>query len=602
MLELTSNGTPIVLTPGTSVQLEYNSPLFDEEVLQGNFSYGLSVPAAPNGEVYGYPELPENAASAPRELPATLSDDGHVLLEGIQQLRAASPTRYAVNVIGGLNAVVGQLHQRKIHSFCYGGPRTLPLFVPLEPQYPAMPGIVAHANDVVRNPKDYDYVFAPLANPSFLDPEKPNPNTFVNPWAHEPEPIFGQPEEGTFAYFFTVGQVPGSSSPPPEQPPMCPFPWLRYVLSSIFSEAGFRIEQEAFMPGELADLVIAGNACINSADMLGFPAAFQLADVLPDLTVAELLYKLRNDFGLVVVMSDEQTVRTIYHKDLPGNPDYIDLTHLASAARETEYGEPKGVTLTYTVDPADQAFEGLLNDLTMYEQGEPVALLSDLPTQVAVVYDAQGVPSLPAQQIRLVEEKQAYYLGRYYYAHGQATSYVSWAFYSLDHASYLVAGGGEEFAQGLTTTRMDVRTFTYATGNTGLYPCMDQPGYILGRKVPRSTALRLLFWRGMQPMQGTDRFYPMLSTGNTNLLGETVGECTLRLGGEDGTVSKWLSAWLRVKLTPSLMKDSWALSSFELSQLNYIRKVRIDGVDYLVRKVSATVPMRKRATVQLVKL
>ena len=104
-LQLTSAGRPVHLSAGTSTQLEYNSPLFDEEAIKGSFSYSFGVPALPNGPLYGWPERADAAATPGAQLPAELGLDGLPVLVGTQRVKSASPSKYSVSVQAGLSGL-----------------------------------------------------------------------------------------------------------------------------------------------------------------------------------------------------------------------------------------------------------------------------------------------------------------------------------------------------------------------------------------------------------------------------------------------------------------------------------------------------------------
>ncbi|MCC2546432.1 hypothetical protein LJY25_08245 [Hymenobacter sp. BT175] len=597
MLEFTSAGTPIVLAPGTSVQLEYNSPLFDEEALKGNFSYALGVPAEDNGPVYGFPELPANAQAAPSQLPAELSQDGYTLLRGVQNVTGVNTRRYTVGVIGGLNALAAAMDGRKLHEFQYGGKREVPLYEETSPGF-FRPGIIGHANATVQNPEAFDYVFAPLHNPGFFDTTLPDPNCFVNPWVYSDIDFLGQPAGGTFIYRIPFS-VPGGSQALPDQPPMCAFPYVHYVLTSIFRELGFVVDTADMLAGEMRTLVVAGNACLPSLNSISFVQSFYLADVLPDVTVAEFLKVLRDDFGLVVVLTPRGTVRTVYCRDVLGSPDYVDLTHVATPAPEKTISTPKGVTLAYRADSEDVSAKDLGKGFEGQVVGDPVTLLSELPTTAPVTLDAFGRPKLPEPQIRLVVEKDAYYKSKARYFLGEPSTALDWEFFGLNYRPLDVNGGGTRQEQGHATTRMKRVDFDLVGRQTGLFPHMSQRGFQVGGEGTRSTAVRLLFYRGLQPLATPGQVYPMLDAHNRNLAGQQTGTLSLRLDGEAGTYKQFLREWLQVKLNPVVVKDLWALPPDVLAQFDFTRKVMVDGVQYLVRKISATAPVTKASKVDL---
>ena len=108
--------------------------------------------------------------------------------------------------------------------------------------------------------------------------------------------------------------------------------------------------------------------------------------------------------------------------------------------------------------------------------------------------------------------------------------------------------------------------------------------------------LRLLFYRGRQLASDGVMPCPQLSHQSPS------GALSVRLGGPTGTYQQLLQAWLPVKLRGVSYKQALLLSSLDLSRLDLTRQLWLDGVAYLVRKLTATVPLKKVASVELVRL
>lgn len=656
MLELTSAGRPVRLSPGTSVQLEYHSPLFDEEVVQGSFSYSFAVPAPPNGPLYGFPERLDADAAPGAALPAELALFGLPLLVGTQRVRSASSKRYSVNLTGGLSALAAQLSARAIHTFGYGGVRHMPPGQPW-PGVPVgglaqVPGWVAHANEVVRQPEAYDYVFAPVRVESFYEPAPaPDPAgggsapvapalppVVLNPWLANNTAALqatnGLPLGGTFAAYGYKGYqrlvVPAYNLFDPESsqpyrsadgellrvygPLACPFPKLRYVLRSIFEEACLQIDEPNFLPGELGDLVIVSPADVmrTERDAAGVvQCSFALADALPNVTVAGLLQALRRTVGLVVLIDEaDRRVRTALLRDLVAAPVEVvpDLTAYLAGPAEVEIAEASALKLVYATDPDDLLTANLLQAAPDPATLSPaVETLADLPATAAL-----GA----AAETRLVRAEGSYF-------RSQVTSYtvnpapLNWTFLAAALEGLEVGGtGGEEYAQGMAFTQLGRAPFQQDP-TTGIQldpqatawmevPAMSRPGYEPGNispeATPRPAALRLLFWRGLQPASDGNSLYPLLTPLATNQAGQAVGSLSLRLAGPAGTYAMLLRGWLEVKRRGALVKQPLRLSVLDLARLDLSRKVRLDGVEYLVRKLSVAVPLRKPAMVELVRV
>jgi hypothetical protein len=603
MLELTSAGQPVHLNPGTSVQLEYNSPLFDEDTIQGSFSYSLSIPAGPNGRLYGWPERPDRAGEPGAVLPAELADDGLPLLTGAQRVKSASAQKYSISLQAGLSGA--QLSERQLSSFAYGGLRAVPRYVPLV----GLPGtsghgLSAHANAVVANPAAYDYVFAPLRN-EYRSPAQALPpgatlaptayplNT-VNQWVVNPAPLLGMPAGGTFVYNIDFVVVPVNGAPAFEPlPPYCPFPRLRYVLQAICEESGLPVDVANLLPGELGELVVAGNAqLVDRGDATTF--RFSLADVVPAMTVAELLAALRQDYG-IVVYQDVRTRRVrsgyLHERVAPGAPHQDYSAHVAGGP-EVTIGDTQGLTLTYQVDGDDELTKDLLEQQPAAHLVLPaVATVADLPAQATILTD-----NPKTGQVRLVQQ-----LDTYYACTVQALNLLvvnlTWAPLVVNLPPVLVGGGGDEQAQATCYTAERPTELYQASGVTIALPAISQPPYRADQtEVERSRALRLLFYRGLQLASDGVMRCPQLSHQSLS------GALSTRLTGTSGTYPQLLKDWLPVKLRGSSYKVPLLLTSLDLARLDLTRQVWLDGVAYLVRKLSATVPLKKAASAELVRL
>ncbi|WP_375418143.1 hypothetical protein [uncultured Hymenobacter sp.] len=651
MLELSSAGRPVALSPGTSLQLELNSPLFDEEVVRGSFAYSFSIPAFPNGPLYGFPERLDADQPPGAELPAELRLDGLPLLLGTQRVRSAGEKKYSVSLNGTLGGLAAALSRRAIPSFEYGGLRQMP---PAQPYGGGevggllqVPGWVLHANEVVRHPESYDYVFAPVRVDNFYEPapaatDPPPaavPPIVLNPWVANSNAAnaYGLPAGGTFTpngfigyqrVRLTLPNIFGSGGLGTVQPTTpsgetivlpvfgqlaCPFPRLRYVLRCIFEESGQRLDEPRFLPGELGELVIVSphNALSGRPDPAGvLQSSFRLADALPDVSVAQLLLALRRGLG-VVVDTDPATglVYTRYLHELVATPaaEADDWTGRLAGPAEVEIAGASALKLVYETDPDDALTKDLLQQAPdPATLGPAVDTLAELPRV--------GLVGLPPET-RLVRQAGAYYRSRATYS-AASTTELSWFFLAEQLDGVQVGGaGGPEQAQGFAFTQLGRAPFQLDPANAYQLdpratefmevPAMRRPGFEPGNLDPtapgRPTALRLLFWRGLQPASDGTSLYPLLTPLHTNQAGQTVGQLSLRLSGPAGTYVQLLRGWLEVQRRGVVVKQALRLSSLDLGRLDLSRKVRLDGVEYFVRKLSPTVPLRKPVGAELVR-
>ncbi len=605
-LELTSAGRPVQLAAGTSVQLEFNSPLFDEDTLKGTFSYSFNVPAGPNGPLYGFPERPDGAGRPGARLPAELGVEGVPLLTGSQRLKSASTSRYSVNFQAGLSGA--GLSERQLSSFRYGGLVELPRSVTVGERQ--VPGLPLHANEVVASPEDYGYVFAPLRNDYVTDVQKATPGYdpasiqpleypygTVNKWLVDVVGLSGEQVDGSFVLDLDFG-APGGVITGVYRvlSKYCPFPRLRYVLQCVCEESGLAVDLPNLLPGELGDLVLVGNAVLVDRGDLD-TIRFSLADVVPALTVGELLAAVRQDLGLVVYV-DPATGRvrstTQAERVAPGAPA-LDWSSRIAGSPEVSVDEVAGLTLSPHLDGEDE----LTKDLRT-QQPDPSRVLSAVATVGDLPATALRTDQPLTGQVRLVRELAYYYSCTLASLDSERVS-LSWTPLVAALVDVPVGGGGEVQEQATCyTLERQTKMHAYTDSYTALIPALAQPPYaadqVGAQAVARSSALRLLFYNGLQPISSGDYHYPQLSHRSAS------GTCSLRPDGEAGTYAQWLQGWLAVKLAATSYKQPLLLTPLDLARLDLSRPLHLAGVPYLVRKLSATVPLAKAATAELVRL
>jgi hypothetical protein len=174
---------------------------------------------------------------------------------------------------------------------------------------------------------------------------------------------------------------------------------------------------------------------------------------------------------------------------------------------------------------------------------------------------------------------------------------LSWAQLVPALTAVLVNGGGDEQAQRICYTAALPTELQSGSEVTIPWPAISQPPYRADQTaVERSPALRLLFYRGLQLASDGIMSCPQLSHLSPSR------ELSLRLSGPTGTYAQLLEAWLPIKLRGASYKQALLLSSLDLSRLDLTRQLWLDGVAYLVKKLSATVPLKKAAIVELVRL
>lgn len=568
MLRIYIDYQEIDLLPNTSIQLELNNPLFDAEndIIKGSFSMPFTIPlTARNRIVFSFPDVIDNVQNLLRDFPCFIESDGETI-QGVLKLRNIDGKKINVNLTVGISAIGKSLQERKIYSFDFGGLRVMGT---------SNEELVDHMNLKSMYPDDSEYIFAPIKNPVV---------TGESDWDdHFKEYIINDFVNSSFVL------RPGGSIERPRG--VCPFPKLRYVLLQIMQELGIQVE-ESFFDAEMSRLFLISNAGLERIIVYAvedqptrydttYAFQFRIGDLLPDLTVIELLRKLALTFGLAIQVTLNNKLILGKLNDIIASDDYIDVSHLTSSVPNIEITEKELYNFIYKLDGDDS------------EPGEKIKDFADLifMPDVATYVQLISLPDAKHNHLRYVKEIKQYYVFLVEFGN------IAWKFYCDDYGP-IRNGEGTDITQGIAPVIVQRTPFN---GEGLLLPTLKLKRYLPDfGLIYRSPELRLLFYRGLQSYQTVNKLYPLLTDEIYNTKGEIVGNYSLRLGGEHGTYENFLKSWYQVKgrLRPVKKKIAWSM--LDIANLDMSKKLNIDGDRYLIRKVSLTLPIRKPVDVDLV--
>lgn len=113
-LILTDTGQELTLKPGQQIPLELNSPIQADGSTPGSKSYTFNLPIVPvNQLALGFPELLQSTASRQRSWPVLLIDSGLAIMHGLLKIRGIGK-EYTTNVTGSVGAFSETLRGRKM--------------------------------------------------------------------------------------------------------------------------------------------------------------------------------------------------------------------------------------------------------------------------------------------------------------------------------------------------------------------------------------------------------------------------------------------------------------------------------------------------------
>ncbi|RZK61852.1 MAG: hypothetical protein EOO59_04060, partial [Hymenobacter sp.] len=558
----TFNGQVLELSPNATISIELNNALLADADNNGSYALPFTLPRTARNQVgLGFPELLDNAAGQARSYEGTdiFDEDGRHLLTGTLQLLRITASTYELTLLFGASAVMAKLKAAKLRNLVLGGPRLMESLANAKP-------ILYHMNDTAANPGAYDYVFAPASNnDAFEDYDDdtllryPNLNCWrpaggLTPWAVEGFSVTSGNFSGGIGTY--AGQLGFPGFYPRFATPPVPFVRLGYLVRTMLRELSVPFEEDVF-DAEMEQLVVVGNnigpgmALLDPYDpysQVPPPDRFiRLADLLPDLTCAELLRELADTFYLDLSVSPTGLLRIRRTSTQLALPPAVQLTRYAQPGYDVDLGESQALEMTYLVGDDKIASEN-------YQVPDPEQLGANVAN-----FAALPQPSV-THEVRLVLDEDAYY----------QHDGTAWVFFSQHILTVTVGGPSDnvtQVAQGidlLLDMELPPAVLLPIPGITNDVPhelhteIMRVPMFGVRSYAPqynlydRSKALRLAFYRGKQPYKDATQpgGYPMLSAASTNQQGVKVGNYSLRLAGDDGTVARWGQAVLELRANP----------------------------------------------------
>lgn len=115
------------------------------------------------------------------------------------------------------------------------------------------------------------------------------------------------------------------------------------------------------------------------------------------------------------------------------------------------------------------------------------------------------------------------------------------------------------------------------------------------------TKIRLLQYFGLQDNE-FDHQYPMGSTVGTNYDETSVSGLDLTLQGENGLFKFFWKTWLDFLIKARRIELQINLSVLDLLSLDWSKRIHIDGSNYLIVDIKVDLPLKKPATVTLLKI
>jgi hypothetical protein len=565
MLELLINGEAVDLLPEATISIEEESPVFEKDSIPGGFSFPFDLPVNPrNNRILGHAGRIQSARQGGVDLPFQFFNNGRLFATGTLTVQKASHNIYSAFLTVGSGDFAGKIAGKKLSDVDFGGIRVWEF----KPEY--------------TYPED-DFALFPVYNPVFMD------NTeYKTLWGYYSNRL------NSYEYNSWYYPAPGSIIA------ISPFPFVAYVLKTIFNQFGFQVNDSVFdTDPDLNSLVIYTNrdlatyvplvTIINtivfdtrsgewaphnqpskSSTMTPAFDSWNLKDFLPDMLISDFILAIRNLFNLSITIDNQGAVSIRKRNDLLTSENIETLDSKVSAKPLVTMVTPAdGVYLKWEHEPNDTLFSDGFKDV----YSEPTLL--GLPVDTIVELENLD-PKI--NDIRLIKTYAQYY--QYSGKEVDGVTTYKWKFFSNDFQNLKIGNGKEEFTSKSSTLPM----FQYKRlddGPTIRCPHAEQLSSSILRSESLPCSLRFLFYRGMvEDSNGT--LYPYGSSDAFGPNGAKLSNASLSLRWDSNTGlynqlwKDYLTWWSQRKMV------TWTIA--DPSALNFTTIYAINGNQYLLKK------------------
>ena len=180
---------------------------------------------------------------------------------------------------------------------------------------------------------------------------------------------------------------------------LAPFILLAPVVRMIFEKCGYRViksclEDDIALSSIILLHSVADSIC-DGYSLEGRSWHVEISDLLPSITVGELIEWLRNKLGILVLRKDEG-IEIVRFSEMAEKPVTFDLSDFIIEQESISYPSPKSLKLEMSEGdgPRTPAAEDILALKKKYPQVQSAMRLADVPSSGSGLYYIKGTGAL----------------------------------------------------------------------------------------------------------------------------------------------------------------------------------------------------------------
>jgi hypothetical protein len=570
MLDIKINNEALDIAPGTELQMERESPIFQfTDEIQGGYSLPFNVKnTSPNLRLLGYPAVLQrrvtkvgiDAETFDNAIPSL---KGKIKIEKVNvDVNISERSDISCYFLTDAADFYQDAKDKKMRAIDVGGDRTFHgEVVPVRDS-----DFFQHVLNVARGiGGPYDYAFYPVQNSAWGD----------DPGMHVDNDVMNKITDTEFGMF--MGPI------------VVPFPYLKYVLLQAIAYCGWTIKGDILDDVDFEKITMInfraiawGNVRLDDGDVYYIDiyndVTFNLQNNLPDMTVPEFLIALKNRFGWRLDFNKTERKITIFNlKDILTG-EIKDFTRLTAPVI------PKGIF-------QDNKIYALRNDFVT-GGGDGIDITKvDYQGEVNKTSDLPGADEAHSAQVYLVIEENNYYICN---QNPDNLAEWYWQILAANIFDYEPPGFNEEVKTKATTVEM-VRFNDYMD----LIPRCDSPGIWTGDNGEIPWGIHLCFWYGPRNNK-SDQSIPFASHHMYDSQGFTLAAWSLAFRAfktypDHTQVGLYDLNWKPFLELFPLAEEFTIVCNLPFSdylQLSFTDIIIVDGVRLLIKTIKHTIPYK----------
>lgn len=565
-------------TSGVSFNITLKSPMFSDDI-EGSYIYTFGVTKTKrNKEIFDFAHRMDKPSNRFYDV------SGRILFNGVV---IADDVLFEVHEMTESYKIAAKIDTASFNSLIkdkslkddvdWGGIRNLGATSELGRQY---------LEDTINYQyPDRDFIVFPVAAKSFEEGATDNHRLYFNYWYDD--------------------QLVYSSISGEDATIVVPFPYLLYVIKKLFNEFGANITYWAFEEyPEFNNAVlfsIFDMTYMRSPHFGKYINSLNLKKSIPDIKITEFLKGLRHLFNLHYFFKNNG-VTILFARDIINNPEYIEFSENIIAGPEKKFEAADGWELKQNTDDNDSWLKDQLGEVDISRFLGEVDSFSNLPAAYLSEFG----------DIYLVLDESYYYenqpniigVGEWIKL-SPAVTYLKLPVDNKWETSFSALLNSEE-TDTITVQYWDFELEDYYDWPVELTWNVPRTGHERDN-YPEFTP-RILFYRGKYtavptyapaPPEGSiipDYDYPFASSDVYDPDGVKISDANISLNwlGEYGlyeTFWKDYLEWFNNKKVKVKFKK--LLTPAQIRNIDFSKKYRIDGVDYLLTEVK--IPVKENA-------